>query len=118
MELKEGGKYNVNINSVNYNIKVISIDDGIVYFDADKIEDSTTIPMDVGMHENIKNIEVIQEGYKLDGGNARRRVKYSKKRSKRRSTKRRSTKRRSTKRRSTKRKSKQRKYKKTRRRRH
>ena len=69
-DLEVDGEYNVNINSVNYNIKVISIDDGIVYFNADKIEDSTTIPMDVGMHENIKKIDVIQEGYKLDGGNA------------------------------------------------
>ena len=48
-------------------------------------------------------------------GGSRYRVKYSKKRSKRRSTKRKSAKRRSTKRKSTKRRSKQRKYKKTKR---
>jgi hypothetical protein len=112
--LEVGGEYYVNIGSDYYNIVVQSITKSIegydtVYFNADKIDHERRgiIPMEPLMHETISNINVISVGHNYEGGGSRYRIKYSKKRSKRRSTKRRSTKRRSTKR-----KSKQRKYKK------
>ena len=140
MELKEGGKYNVNINWGAYNgvytIKVTGIyvgqgPEGVKHTHVtciatlDSPSQTAPVPEQVWKGDSyeevsipINEIDVIDEIHDTQNGGSRYRIKYSKKRSKRRSTKRRSTKRRSTKRRSTKRKSKKRKYKKTRRRRH
>ena len=107
--LVRGKKYTFNINSNILNgiytgiVLGINKNGSILLHDIDKIGGGTERVIASVSPEEIVSVHEVTKG----GGNARRRVKYSTKRSKRRSTKRRSTKK----------KSKKRKYKKTKRRR-